>query len=121
MGVCCETEDQVGMVSLNDANRPETIFSYKEDLNVDGAHTSDKDDWKGVKVPDRVLVTALHEHPLQYIADLSAVQEGDGEWCCNGVEIFKSGCKSGQSDLGLQSGIKCWRSTDEQSDFDLCE
>ena len=49
------------------------------------------------------------------------MQEGDGEWCCNGVEIFKSGCKSGQTDIGLHTGIKCWRSTDDASDFDLCE
>ena len=72
-------------------------------------------------VPERVEVASLHRFPLEYIEDVGAVQEGDGEWCCNGVEIFKEGCKSGQTDLGLQIGIKCWRSTDEQSDFDLCE
>ena len=59
------------------------------------------------------MVETLHEFALQFIADVKAIQEGDGEWCCNGVEIFKSGCKSGQTEIGLQTGIKCWRSTDE--------
>ena len=63
----------------------------------------------------------LHESDLEYVQDIGAIQEGDGEWCCNGVEIFKDGCKSGQTDHGLHEGIKCWRSTDEEADFDLCE
>ena len=52
--------------------------------------------WEGVKVPNRVTLKVLHQHDLEYIEDLAAAQDGDAEWCCNGVEIFKSGCKSGQ-------------------------
>ena len=51
--------------------------------------------WKQIVVPEVVNVLGIHEHPLKYIEDLEVIQEGDGEWCCNGVEIFKSGCKSG--------------------------
>ena len=52
------------------------------------------------------------------------------EWCCDGVEIFKNGCKSGQKDLGKHPGILCWRcveshpeddNEEEGCDFDLCE
>ena len=78
-------------------------------------------DWKKIVVPVRVNVPDIHEHALQYVEDLEVIQEGDGEWCCNGVEIFKSGCKSGQTDIGLHEGVKCWRSTDDNADFDLCE
>ena len=63
----------------------------------------------------------LHAHPLKYVEDMEAAGDGDAEWCCNGVEIFEEGCKSGQKDLGLQEGIKAWRSIDKDEDFDLCE
>ena len=49
------------------------------------------------------------------------MQDGDGNWCCNGVEIFKSGCKSGQKDFGLHLLDKAWRSTGKDADFDMCE
>ena len=68
-----------------------------------------------------VKLESLHEHELVYVEDMVAAGDGDPEWCCNGVEIFEDGCKSGQKDLGIHEGIKCWRSTGEDADYDLCE
>ena len=85
------------------------------------AKQKDPNEWKKIEVPLVVSIKRLHENDLEYIEDMAAVQEGDGEWCCNGVEIFRDGCKSGQKDIGLHEGIKCWRSVVEDADFDLCE
>ena len=63
----------------------------------------------------------MHEFALEYVEDMAAAGDGDPEWCCNGVEIFETGCKSGQKDLGVHEGIGCWRSSNEDEDFDLCE
>ena len=63
----------------------------------------------------------MHEHELQYVEDFGELQEGDKEWCCNGVEIFKDGCKSGQTGMGEHLLSKAWRSVGEDADFDMCE
>ena len=48
-----------------------------------------------IKVHQTITLKNIHEHELTYVADFGALQDGDKEWCCNGVEIFKDGCKSG--------------------------
>ena len=101
----------------------ETIKQEKQPVKQEKIEEEsyDPDAWREIQIPNTVTLKRLHESDLTYIADISAVQEGDGEWCCNGVEIFKDGCKSGLTDMGLHEGIKCWRSTDAEADFDLCE
>ena len=42
-----------------------------------------------------IKLESLHEHELVYVEDMVAAGDGDPEWCCNGVEIFEDGCKSG--------------------------
>ena len=74
-----------------------------------------------IKVPDVVSVKELHEHNLRYVSDMAAENDGDAEWACNGIEIFKDGCKSGQKDIGVHLLSKAWRSVDENADFDMCE
>ena len=68
-----------------------------------------------------VSIKQIHEHDLKYVEDIAAAQDGDAEWCCNGVEIFKEGCKSGQEDIGVHLLSKCWRSVGDDADFDMCE
>ena len=51
---------------------------------------------------------------------MAAENDGDPEWGCNGIEIFKDGCKSGQKDLG-EHLTKAWRSVNDEADFDMCE
>ena len=74
-----------------------------------------------IKVPDIVAVKELHEHNLRFVSDMAAENDGDAEWGCNGIEIFKDGCKSGQKDMGVHLLSKAWRSVDENADFDMCE
>ena len=52
---------------------------------------------------------------------MAAENDGDAEWGCNGIEIFKHGCKSGQKDLGVHTLSKAWRSINDEADFDMCE
>ena len=74
-----------------------------------------------IKVPETVILHSLHPYALKYIEDMAAANDGDAEWCCNGVEIFKDGCKSGQRDFGNHLLSRCWRSTGADADFDMCE
>lgn len=74
-----------------------------------------------IKVPEIVSVKELHEHNLRYVEDMAAENDGDAEWACNGIEIFKDGCKSGQKDIGVHTLSKAWRSVDDEADFDMCE
>ena len=42
------------------------------------------------------VVKSVHEHVLSYV---DTKNDGtDGNWCCNGTEIFETGCKSGLDD-----------------------
>ena len=44
------------------------------------------------------VVKSVHDHVLSYV---DTKNDGtDGNWCCNGTEIFETGCKSGQTDIG---------------------
>ena len=72
-------------------------------------------------MPSETRLPSLHDHPLRYVEDMATANDGDVEWCCNGVELFKEGCKSGQKDFGAHLLSKCWRSTGEEADFDMCE
>lgn len=74
-----------------------------------------------IKVPVETKLLTLHDHTLKYVEDMAKANDGDAEWCCNGVEIFKDGCYSGQKDFGPHLLSKCWRSTGEDADFDMCE
>ena len=45
------------------------------------------------------------------------------EWLCNGSEIFKNGCYSGQTDLKIKHNVNGWACmfNEMDCDFDLCE
>ena len=51
----------------------------------------------------------------------------DASWQCNGSDIFKDGCYSGQKSFDLHLGTRAWRCVEQQEgeqddcDFDLCE
>ena len=117
---CCESETSLpynGNTNLKPVRlNPKNMHGTPRDANGKELLA-----WGQVKVPNQVLIKVLHEYSLEYIQDIGSTQDGDAQWCCNGVEIYKSGCKSGQEDLGLHEGIKCWRSTNSSCDFDLCE
>ena len=56
-------------------------------------------------------------------------EKEEASWQCNGVDLFLSGCKSGQTDYELHSGTKSWccrfeevsHTVENECDFDLCE
>ena len=77
-------------------------------------------EWKMRELDKKINLEMLHDHPLERVEDkpLGELEE----WCCNGIELFEDGCKSGQTDLSLHAGTKAYRSTGgESADFDLCE
>ena len=52
--------------------------------------------WRKIRLEDRENIKVLHEHPIKYFdGKFNEDEEDDGTWRCNGVEIFKEGCKSG--------------------------
>ena len=63
--------------------------------------------WRKIKLTaDVIIIEILHEHPIQYTDtnsnsrhEMKDMEIVDSEWCCDGCEIFKDGCKSGQTDL----------------------
>ena len=119
-----KSDDEVEFNMKEPENEP---ISYKTPDKVEQKHEESEDlqDIENghlkIKVHQTITLKNIHEHELQYVADMGKLQDGDNEWCCNGVEIFKDGCKSGQTDIGEHLGIKAWRSTGEDADFDLCE
>ena len=48
----------------------------------------------------------MHQYALEYVEDMAAAGEGDPEWCCNGVEIFETGCKSGLDDESCEENYQ---------------
>ena len=47
--------------------------------------------------------------------------EENDNWLCDGFNLFKCGCKSGQTEFGEHPGIEGWSSSNPNEDFDLCE
>ena len=114
---CCESD----MAQPDSARKHVTIDDLKPTISKNKQSMNSEQDWRKIELPLKITLDRFHDHALEYIENIKEAQEGDGEWCCNGVEIFKDGCKSGQKELGLHEGIKCYRSTDADADFDLCE
>ena len=89
--------------------------------------------WRNTRLEDSEYVKCLHEHPLKFYdskKDTKDDEDDDGTWRCNGYEIFKNGCKSGQKDFETHTDTLAWRCTEmipheelgeEECDFDLCE
>mmetsp|Transcript_33009 Transcript_33009/g.29262 ORF Transcript_33009/g.29262 Transcript_33009/m.29262 type:complete len:86 (+) Transcript_33009:65-322(+) len=74
------------------------------------------DNWKDVKVGKEVKIS-IHEHVLKAHEDTS-----NDEWCCNGIELFQTGCKAGITDFHQTAGVQGY-SCDfvDTCDFDLCK
>ena len=50
--------------------------------------------WRQICVNELVIVKSIRGHLLQHI-DMIDEDGKPVKWCCNGVEIFHDGCKSG--------------------------
>ena len=97
------------------------VTPLKDDPPALSDEEIDETPYLKIEVPLEVKLYSLHDHILKFVDDMAKENDGDPEWCCNGVEIFKDGCKSGQKDMGAHLLSKCWRSTGEDADFDMCE
>ena len=64
--------------------------------------------WRQICVNELVIVKSIHGHLLQHI-DMIDEEGKPVKWCCNGVEIFHDGCKSGQTDLRKHVNTLAWR------------
>ena len=62
-----------------------------------------------------MAIKSIHDHELEMI---EPYKDHDGKeldsdddlmWICNGMELFKGGCKSGQTDFAMHRGTKAWR------------
>ena len=74
------------------------------------------EEWRRMPLNVVMKIVSIHDHPLelqkqQYSKRPEQMTESEQEeasWQCNGVELFYSGCKSGQTDFELHEGTKSW-------------
>ena len=77
--------------------------------------------WRRMMLTQTVEIPALHKHPIKMIQPLQKRREQmtseeieDASWQCNGSDIFKDGCYSGQKSFDLHLGTRAWRCVEQQ-------
>ncbi len=101
MGACCAKKE------LEPATKDKQVKLVAAKPQYDRA-------WTDVIVSD-VAKMSLHEHEL-----LKMGGEDDGEWMCDGNNIYENGCKSGISEYDGK-GLECWACQFEECNFDICK
>ena len=88
-------------------------------LSVDSQVASSPIGWRKMPLPSSVEINSIHEHPLNLFKDYDSSRQSKESmsvehyesacWSCNGVDIFKDGCKGNITDFGLHPNMKVWQ------------